>query len=157
MTILALFGAAATHGATLASSAAGTRSPTIAIVAAAAWVLTLVLIAVAVRANWGIARHMPPWAVTATLIAIGALVVVAFVARPAWVGITALIAVFATWLWFLARWLFPRLPEVQEYIDRSTDPQLAAEQDAERAVSVQRGAALDEVLDEAVREEHPEA
>jgi len=138
------------------SSTGWTTSQAFTILAAAAWVVTLVLIAVAVRANWGMAKHLPQWLVTVLLIAIGVLVLVAFVAHTALVGIAALIAVFATWLWFLARWLFPRMPEVQEHLERVTDPQLAAEHEAERAASAQRGAALEQVLDEAVREEHPE-
>jgi hypothetical protein len=48
------------------------------------------------------------------------------------------------------------MPEVQERMERARDPQLAAEQDAERAVSAQRGADLEHVLDDVVREEHPE-
>jgi hypothetical protein len=129
---------------------------TMTILSAAVWVVTLILIAVAIRANWGVAKHMPQWAVTLTLIAVGALVVVAFVSHTGWVAIAALIAVFATWLWLLARWLFPRVPEVHEHMERVMNPELAAEQDAARAASAQRGAALDDVLDDMVREEHPD-
>ncbi len=149
MTAHALFGLAASIGGT-------TVSTTFTILAAVAWAVTLVLIAVAVRANWGVAKHMPQWLVTVTLIAIGALVLVAVISHTALLGIAALIAVFAIWVWFLARWLFPRVPEVHEHMERVMDPQLVAEQDAERAASAERGAALEHVLDEVVREEHPE-
>lgn len=149
MTAHALFGLAASIGGT-------TVSTTFTILAAVAWAVTLVLIAVAVRANWGVAKHMPQWLVTVTLIAIGALVLVAVISHTALLGIAALIAVFAIWVWFLARWLFPRVPEVHEHMERVMDPQLVAEQDAERAASAERGAALEHVLDKVVREEHPE-
>ena len=48
------------------------------------------------------------------------------------------------------------MPEVQERLERARDPRLAAEQEAEQAVSAQRGADLEQVLDDVVREEHPE-
>jgi hypothetical protein len=126
------------------------------VLSAIAWVVTLVLIVIAVRANWGIAKHMPNWAVTLTLVAIGALVLVAFVSHTGWVAIAALIAVFASWLWLLARWLFPRIPKVHEEYERVAHPELAAEQDAARAASSERGAALEHVLDDMVHEEHPD-
>ncbi len=129
---------------------------TFTILAAVAWVATLALIAVAVRANWGVAKHMPQWLVTVTLVAVGALVVAAFFANTVWLGIAALVTVFAVWIWFLARWLFPRVPEVHERFERARDPQLAAEQDADRAESAERGTALEHVLDEVVHEEHAE-
>ena len=131
-------------------------SKTFAILAAAAWLLMLVLIAVAVRVNWGIAKRLPQWAVVVTLIAIGIVVVVAFVWNFVWLGPAALIAVMAAWVWFLARWLFPRVPEVEEKMERVLDPQRAAEEDAEQVVSAQRGVALEDVLDDVMREEHPE-
>ena len=114
------------------------------------------LIAVAVRANWGVAKHLPQWLVTVVLLAVGALVLAAFFANTVWLGIAALVAVFALWMWFLARWLFPRVPEVHEHFERAMDPQLAAEQDADAHSSAERGAALEHVLDEVVHEEHPE-
>lgn len=157
MTMLILFGVTtAAPGATSASSGSGGLSTTFSVLAAAAWVITLALIALAVRANWGLVKRLPQWAVTVALIAIGILVLVGFVAHTAWIGIAALIAVFAAWLWFLARWLFPRMPEVQERMARAEDPRLAAEHEAERAAAAQRGAALEHVLDDAVREEHPD-
>ncbi|MGZ4200358.1 MAG: hypothetical protein ACXVP1_09245 [Thermoleophilia bacterium] len=129
---------------------------TLSILAAVAWAITLVLIAVAVRASWGVAKHLPQWLVTVILLAVGVLVLLAFVVNTAWLGIAALVTVFAVWIWFLARWLFPRVPEVHERFERARDPQLAAEQDADRAESAERGAALEHVLDEVVHEEHPE-
>jgi hypothetical protein len=165
MTALTLSGLAASTGSGLPRLVIGfgkpdidstTVSTTFTILAAVAWAVTLVLIAVAVRANWGVAKHMPQWLVTVTLVAIGALVLVAVFSSTALLGIAALVAVFALWLWFLARWLFPRVPEVHEHMERVRDPALAAEQEAERAVAAERGAALEHVLDDVVREEHPE-
>ena len=127
-----------------------------AILAAIAWAVTLVLIAVAVRASWRLTKHLSAGAATAILIAVGVLVVLAFVWNPVWLGIAALVAVFAVWTWFLARRLPAEITDVQEHVERVAHPQLAAEQDAERAESAERGAALEHVLDEAVREEHPE-
>jgi hypothetical protein len=127
-----------------------------AILAAAAWAVTLVLIAVAVRANWRFTQHLSTGAATAVLIAVGVLVVLAFVWNPVWLGIAALVAVFAVWTWFLARRLPTEITDVHEHMERAAHPQLAAEQDAERAESARRGAALEHVLDEVVREEHPE-
>ena len=148
---------------TIAPTAAGssgtggaTPAQTFTILSAVAWAVTLVLIVVAVRANWGIAKHVPNWAVTVTLVAIGVLVLVAFASHTGWVAIAALIAVFAAWMWFLARWLLRRVPEVPEHFERVVHPGLAAEQDAERAASAERGAALEDVLGDMVREEHPE-
>lgn len=126
------------------------------VASAVAWAITLVLIAVAVRANWGVARHMPNWAVTLTLVAIGALVLVAFASHTGWVAIAALIAVFATWMWLVARHLLQRVPEVHEHFDRVMHPEEAAAHDAEQAASSERGSALEHVLDDMVHEEHPE-
>jgi len=156
MTALIVFGVTTAVPGASSASGGSTPSPAFTILAAIAWLVTLALIAVAVRANWGLAKRLPQWLVTVFLIVIGVLVIVAFVAHTAWIGIAALIAVFATWLWFLARWLFPRMPEVQERLERARDPRLAAEQEAEQAVSAQRGADLEQVLDDVVREEHPE-
>ena len=140
----------------IASGSSGTTAQSWTILSALAWALTLVLIVVAVRANWGIAKHVPNWAVTLTLVAIGVLVLIAFASHTGWVAIAALIAVFAAWLWFLARWFFRRVPEVHEHFERVAHPELAAEQDAERAATAERGAALEHVLDDMVREEHPD-
>jgi len=156
MTTLVLYGVGVTASASSNSSFWWTPSAGFTVLMVAAWAVTLALIAVGVRANWGIVRHMPQWLVTVALIAIGALVLVAFVSHTAWVGLAALIALFATWLWFLTRWLFPRMPEVQERMERAADPRLAAEKETYRAASAQRGAALEHVLDDVVREEHPE-
>jgi len=128
----------------------------LAIVAAVAWAVTLVLIAVGVRANWRLTRNLSSRAVIATFGVVGVLIVIAFVWNPVWLGIAALVAVFAIWTWFLARRLPSEVTEVHDHMERVVDPQLAAEQDAERAVSAERGAALEHVLDEVVHEEHPE-
>ncbi|HVN42883.1 MAG TPA: hypothetical protein VMT50_08870 [Steroidobacteraceae bacterium] len=128
----------------------------IAILAAVAWALTLVLIAVAVAANWQLTKRMSPRLVTAILIAIGVLVLIAFVWNPVWLGVAALVAVFAVWAWFLARRLPGEVTEVHDHFERVAHPERAAEQDAERAESAERGTALEHVLDEAVHEEHPE-
>ena len=128
----------------------------IAILAAVAWAVTLVLIAVAVAANWRLTRHLSKGLVTVVLIAIGALVLVAFVWQPVLLGIAALVAVFAVWTWFLVRRLPGEVTGVHDHFERVAHPERAAERDVERARSAERGAALDRVLDEAVREEHPE-
>ena len=157
MTVLILFGVTtAVPGASSAPSGSGGPSPAFTILAAIAWVVTLALIALAVRANWGLAKHLPQWLVTVFLIVIGVLVIVAFVAHTAWIGIAALIAVFATWLWFRPAGRSPARPRCRSAWERVRTPQVAAEQEAEQAVSAQRGADLEQVLDDVVREEHPE-
>jgi len=113
-------------------------------------------IAVAVRANWGLAKRLPQWLVTVFLIVIGVLVLVAFVAHTAWIGIAALIAVFATWLWFLARWLFPRMPEGAGSAWRGPEtPSSPPNRTLSARVSAQRGADLEHVLDDVVRRSTP--
>ena len=126
------------------------------LVVAILWGITLVLIALAIWGNWGIAKRMPTWAVAATEVAIGALVLVALLSNNAWIAIAALIALFAGWIWFVVRYGFTHIPDVAE---RLSDPQYKehqAELHAEQAEQARRGDALEGVLGQVMREEHPE-
>jgi len=129
----------------------GFASVALTIAALVGWIATAIIIAIAVRANWGVARHMPGWAVTLTIIAIGALLGVAIVSSSAWFAVAAVLALFALWLWFVVRVAFWHIPDVAERLaDRRYKHR--AERRADQAEQARRGDALEDVLGTAMRD-----
>ncbi|HMK93297.1 MAG TPA: hypothetical protein VK576_09885, partial [Thermoleophilia bacterium] len=109
----------------------GFTSVALTIAAVVGWLATAIVIAIAVRANWSVARHVPGWAVTLTIAAIGALLAVAIVSSTAGFVVAAVLALAVLWLWFIVRVVFRRMPAVAERLADRRYGEHRAEQRAE--------------------------
>jgi hypothetical protein len=127
---LILFGVTVAPVASAAPFALWTLSASFTFLAATAWVVMLLLIAVAVRANWGAPKYLPRWLVAVIVIAIGGLLVIAFVSNSTYVAMTALYASVAMWLLYLFSWTFPRVPGLHEHADTNPDSESPADQNS---------------------------